>query len=277
VVELERLAFNRQHERREETVYYPIQIPYILHKPFSEVLQYSETTEAPSSDFVICFWEMYPKTERATSVSNVIVTDGCIDLVVDYDAKQIGFAGMNKTEFDYRINLPTRCFGARLKPGAFHQLFSLPATAAMNTFLPIDKVDKNFDCGSFFSLSFGEARAFFRTYFAEKSVKTIPNQFVRLFDELSDNIPVSVAELYERVRYSPRQCQRLFVQNFGLSPQLVLSILRFQYCLKVLTAGMAKPSDILNFTSYYDQSHYIKDFKRNLGLTPFELLRRYKT
>jgi AraC-like DNA-binding protein len=261
----------------ENVGYYPLQIPYILHKPFSEAIRYTEKTDASSSAFVICFWEMRPKTEKELSVSNVIVTDGCIDLVVDYDARQIGFAGMSRTEFDYRIQLPTRCFGARMKPGAFHQLFSLPAAAAMDAFLSIDEVDRDFDCPAFFSLSFEKAGRFFRAYFAEKSVGIVPNQFVRLFDELSGAIPDSAAELYRRMGYGPRQCQRLFSQNFGLSPQMTLSILRFQRCLKALTSGRARPSDILSVSSYYDQSHYIKDFKRNIGLTPSELLRRYDT
>jgi AraC-like DNA-binding protein len=258
-------------------MYYPIQIPATLHRPFSKAVQYTEQTDVPSSDFVICFWEMRPKTEKHLSVSHVIVTDGCIDLVVDYDAGRIGFAGMSKTEFGYRMDLPTRCFGARMKPGAFHQLFSLPATAAMDAFLPIEEADKGFDRKAFFALPFDKANACFRAYFAEKSAGVAPNRFVGLFDELSDAIPDSTTELYGRMGYSPRQCQRLFSQNFGLSPHMTLSILRFQLCLSLLTSGEAKPSDVLDSTSYYDQSHYIKDFKRNIGLTPFELLRRYRT
>jgi AraC-like DNA-binding protein len=57
---------------------------------------------------------------------------------------------------------------------------------------------------------------------------------------------------------------------------MALCLIRFQKCLEILTGGKAAPSDILNITAYYYQSHFIKDFKRNVGLTPFELIRRYK-
>ena len=257
-------------------MYYPIQIPYTLSESFRGAVSYTEDTDPRSSDFVICLWEMQPLSEEETSVTNVIVMDGCIDLVVHFDAGRIGFSGMSKTEFDYRLDLPTRCFGARMKPGAFHQLFGLPASSAMDHFLPVNDADKDFDCGSFFSLPFSEAKAYFRNYLAEKSEGIVPNLFVGLFDELSDSPPETVATLYDRLHYSPRQCQRLFAENYGFSPQATLSILRFQLCLKVLTSGAASPGDILGITSYYDQAHFINDFKRNIGLTPFELIRQYK-
>ncbi|MGO2891387.1 MAG: helix-turn-helix domain-containing protein, partial [Enterococcus devriesei] len=65
-------------------------------------------------------------------------------------------------------------------------------------------------------------------------------------------------------------------QNYGLTPKMVLSILRFQKCLQILTAQQAKPADILAVTDYYDQPHFNRDFKRYLGITPLELLARYK-
>ncbi len=57
---------------------------------------------------------------------------------------------------------------------------------------------------------------------------------------------------------------------------MVLSILRFQRCLQILTSNQAKPADILTVTNYYDQPHFNKDFKRHLGITPLELMARYK-
>ena len=38
----------------------------------------------------------------------------------------------------------------------------------------------------------------------------------------------------------------------------------------------AKPNDILDATTYYDQSHFIKDFKKHIGLTPIEYIKAQK-
>lgn len=257
-------------------MYYPVQVPYILNSDFSRHIAYSEKTVEPLRDFVICVWEMQPRSSEKTTVTNIIAADGCIDLVVNYDNKQIGFAGMSKTDFNFSIELPNKSFGARLKPGAFEQLTGLPATAAMDSFLPPETVFSDFDVDRFFSLSFEQAKAYLETYLQQIASHKAPNSFVVLFDELSNRPPLTATELYQRLNYSPRQCQRLFIKHFGITPQMALCVLRFQYCLSVLTSGRAEPSDILGLAAYCDQSHFIKDFKRNIGLTPFEYLRKYK-
>jgi AraC-like DNA-binding protein len=257
-------------------MYYPVQIPFILNQRFAEVIRYTEEIPQSFGDFVICFWEMTPLTKREIEVDNVIVTDGCIDLVVEYDSKRIGYAGMSKTEFHYRIDSYSRSMGARLKPGAFHQLTGLPAGAAMDTFLPLDTADKAFDVDAFFALSFEQAKVRFKEYLNKLISDKIPDNFTLLFDALSQLSPVTAGDLYDQLHFSSRQCQRLFAKHFGLTPQMALCLIRFQKCLEILTGGKAAPSDILNITAYYDQSHFIKDFKRNVGLTPFELIRRYK-
>jgi AraC-like DNA-binding protein len=257
-------------------VYYPVQIPFLLSRRFAEAVRYTEETPQSSGNFVICFWEMTPLSKRKIEIDNVIVTDGCIDLVVEYDSGHIGYAGMSKTEFHYKIDSATRCMGARLKPGAFHQLTGLPASAAMDTFLSLDTVDKTFDADAFFALSFEQANVRFREYLDMLTSDKIPDSFTLLFDVLSQLPPVTTSDLYNQLHFSSRHCQRLFVKHFGLTPQMVLSLIRFQKCLEILTGGKTAPHDILNTTTYYDQSHFIKDFKRNIGLTPFELIRRYK-
>jgi AraC-like DNA-binding protein len=254
-------------------MYYPVQIPFILNRRFAESIRYAEEPQPPGG-FVICFWEMTPLNKRKIEVDNVIVTDGCIDLVLEYDRGLIGYAGMSKTEFHYKIDSAARCMGARLKPGAFHQLTGLPAGAAMDAFLPLDVADKAFDAADFFALSFERAKARFREYLRALIGDKTPDDFTLLFDALSGSPPLTTGALYDRLHFSPRQCQRLFAKHFGLTPQMALCLIRFQKCLEILTDGKAAPGDILNMAAYYDQSHFIKDFKRNIGLTPLELIRR---
>jgi len=256
-------------------MYYPIQIPYILNKSFAESVRYSEEIVPQLQDFVICLWEMQPRAEQRIIADNVIVADGCIDLVVDYKWKEIGFAGMSKTVFDDKIQTPSQYVGARLKPGAFHAITGLSATEAMDKFLPLDKVDKNFDTQSFFSLPFNEVKESFKNYLGGLIRGKESNEFTTLFDRFSIDIPDSATEIYDRLHFSPKHCQRLFTKHFGLSPQMVLSIIRFQKCLEMLTSNKELPSGVLEMINFYDQSHFIKDFKKNIGLTPLELVRKY--
>jgi len=239
-------------------------------------MRYTETAAVQCGGFVICFWEMQPLTNSKLSVENVIAADACIDIVVLFDEKSIGFAGMSKTEFHFIHDLPNRSFGARLMPGAFHQITGLPATAAMNGFLPLEAVFKDFNKSVFFSLAFEQAKEFLKYSLSEKTRTMVPDTFTTLFNTLSESTPATAKELYQMLHFSPRQCQRLFEKHYGISPKMALSILRFQKCLQILTSPKAVPADILNATSYYDQPHFINDFKRNIGLTPLELIHIYR-
>ena len=256
-------------------MYYPIQIPYILDKEFAESIKYSEEIIPNLEDFVICFWEMQPLLNVEKTVENIIIADGCIDLVVDYDGKRIGFAGMSKTDFNFKINLPNNSMGVRLKPGAFYAITNISANKAMDNFIPIDTIDRHFNIKEFFEFDFLSAKIFFKNYIGSLIKNKKQSKFMTLFEKLNNEIPNSALEVYKKLYYSQRQCQRLFSKNYGLSPQMVLCILRFQWCLKNLTSGEKSPKDIMDISNYYDQSHFIHDFKQNIGLTPFELVRKY--
>lgn len=240
-------------------------------------MRYIEEPADECGGFAICYWEMQPITERKLSVSNIIATDACIDLVASFDEKNIGFVGMSKTEFDFEVEMPSRSFGVRMMPGAFYQLTGLPASAAMDSFLPIETAFSDFDKALFFSLPFEQAKEYFRKVLTGHTQGKSPDEFTLLFHTLSAETPSTVAELCRLLHFSPRQCQRLFGLHYGITPKMALSIIRFHKCMEILASPKAKPSDILRVTGYYDQPHFIKDFKRNIGITPLELIRTYQS
>ena len=255
-------------------MYYPIQIPYVLDRKFSQAVIYTEQPAPSCGGFVICFWEMLPREALCASVSNIIAADACVDLVVSFDERTVGFCGMSQTQFDFELNFPARFFGARMMPGAFFQLTGLSAATAMDNFLPIDAIFDDFDTAHFFALPFAKAKEYFENFITRKTQDQTPDMFTMLFSSLYKNPPADVGELCRALDFSPRKCQRLFAKHFGISPKLALSIVRFQKCLEILTAPTASPFDILSAVNYYDQPHFINNFKRNLGITPLELLRR---
>ena len=69
--------------------------------------------------------------------------------------------------------------------------------------------------------------------------------------------------------YSKRYLDMLFKEHVGLSPKSLASILRFQYFYQSWSQGEADAfsKDAL-YAYYYDQSHFIKEFKRFTGYTP---------
>jgi len=259
-------------------MYYPLQIPNILDKDFFKHVDYQEEIIPELQDFVICFWQMQPKIGEEKVVRDLVLIDGCTELVISYINKTISYAApsMSKTAYDETTPAERSYIGAKLKPGAFTQLTGLPATAVDGNYLKLEDIDEYFDSESLIGLTFEETKTFLKNYMQKLIQNKKPNEFVKLFDELCNHPPTSAEQLYQKYHFSPRQCQRHFIKNFGITPQMVLTILRFHFCLNKITAGEVAPNEILDLIQFSDQSHFIREFKKYLGLTPYEYLKKYQ-
>lgn len=80
---------------------------------------------------------------------------------------------------------------------------------------------------------------------------------------------VRVEVVASRVGVSTRQLERLFAHHVGLSPKQLLRVTRFQQVLTALQAphGSRWP-DLAVRLGYYDQAHFINDFRGITGETP---------
>jgi AraC-like DNA-binding protein len=79
----------------------------------------------------------------------------------------------------------------------------------------------------------------------------------------------SVAAVAESVGVSSRQLGRLFAQHLGVAPKVVAQVLRFQGALRSLMRdpGCAL-ADIAARCGYFDQAHFVRDFRRFTGGVP---------
>ena len=81
----------------------------------------------------------------------------------------------------------------------------------------------------------------------------------------------SVNELSNRNNVSRRQLLRKFSSTIGLSPKQLSKTIRIQAILKtLLTEKVTSLTELAYENEYFDQAHFIKDFKEFTGLTPKE-------
>jgi AraC-like DNA-binding protein len=80
---------------------------------------------------------------------------------------------------------------------------------------------------------------------------------------------IRIHELAKQTGYSKRYLDMLFKEHVGVSPKSLARILRFQYFYQSWTQENtpAVSTDTV-YSYYYDQSHFIKEFKRFSGYTP---------
>ncbi|CAM3022780.1 AraC family transcriptional regulator [Chryseobacterium flavum] len=85
---------------------------------------------------------------------------------------------------------------------------------------------------------------------------------------------VSSRELQHFTGYSERHLERKFEHYIGMSPKKYGNIIRLHYFLSILNNGTdEKNMTMLSYEAgYADQSHLIREFKNNIGLTPKQYL-----
>jgi AraC-like DNA-binding protein len=71
-----------------------------------------------------------------------------------------------------------------------------------------------------------------------------------------------------RYGISSRYLQKLFVEFTGLSPKLYSKINRFQKSLALTSNNDQSLTSIAYQSGYFDQSHFIRDFKLFTGVSP---------
>jgi AraC-like DNA-binding protein len=80
---------------------------------------------------------------------------------------------------------------------------------------------------------------------------------------------IEVKELERKTGYSKRYLDMLFKEHLGIAPKTFATILRFQRFYKAWSnETRSDPAKLNLYEAYYDQSHFIKEFKRYTGYTP---------
>ncbi|MBJ7428847.1 MAG: AraC family transcriptional regulator, partial [Bacteroidia bacterium] len=80
---------------------------------------------------------------------------------------------------------------------------------------------------------------------------------------------LSINELTEDLKINRRQLERKFSSVIGLSPKQLSKIIRIQSTLKMLANKQFTSLTAIAYEgSYYDQAHFIKDFKEFTGVSP---------
>ena len=67
---------------------------------------------------------------------------------------------------------------------------------------------------------------------------------------------------------TPRYLHKLIYKHTGLSPVSFNKIVRFQHSLKLITNNTLPFTTVAYDSGYFDQSHFIRDFKSFTGVTP---------
>jgi AraC-like DNA-binding protein len=86
---------------------------------------------------------------------------------------------------------------------------------------------------------------------------------------------LTIASVTQRIGLSPRRFIQVFKLEVGMSPKLFCRVRRFQHLLESVREQAAPNwARLASECGYFDQSHFIHDFRIFSGLTPTEYVRQ---
>ena len=243
------------------------------------------------AEFVKCYWTLESKKNKAPKI-NTIVPDGTMKLIFHY-----GDLYKNHLDNGESFILPkcfligqltrpfiveplgiTGSFVVRFHPNGFLPFTTIPIKEMENTAVPLEKLfgkdGQEIGANILKAKSTSERIELIEIFLLNrltdrKNIDDIVKSTVEAI--LTANGQLSVNELSKRNNINRRQLTRKFSSTIGLSPKQLSKTIRLQNALKSFTTNNNKSLTELAYENeYYDQAHFIKEFKEFTGLTPKE-------
>ncbi len=259
-------------------LYQPIQ-PTVRQSGEDEVFYLEYLPDPSLQQLIYCYWEL--KTARPLQVdfSYRVVADGCMDILMEMNnPDQSYITGLATSYIEFPIGPYFHYVGIRFLPGGFPRMFGVNASTLTNRFEDLKSVVpklSDFLTGQFvekqgqdsIKISLDE---YFLPYIAqplEEDDRVLDAMKVIL--EQRGQIPVAQLD----TGLSPRQLRRRFHFYLGDSAKTFTKVVRFQQFLQAKPSRQALKQDKLFYdVGYYDQAHFIKEFKHFYGITPNQAL-----
>lgn len=188
--------------------------------------------------------------------------------------------GIVSGKFTRKLKGTGKVLGIKFRPGAFYPFYQQPVSGFTDGTLAFtDAFDEDLQIIESDILKQEEnekmaakAESFLLNYLPEEDTNI---HRVNKIIEFVINEPSvhKVGDLSDHFNVSKRTLQRLFKKYVGVSPKWIIQRYRIHEAAEKLASGLSKnwPQLALNL-GYFDQSHFIKDFKQIVGRTPKDYL-----
>jgi len=223
----------------------------------------------------------------------------CVYWVTEFGRSAINGVGTGR--FVRLLEGRGRVFGVRFRPGGFHPFFGSPVSTITDGSLSLHAVFG--EPGRVLEKSLTDLDV------AAGRAETLPGAATRPADDLADELMMDLTDrfLLERLPapdprfdavtaivhaiastpgitrveavagrygYTVRSLQRLFGQYVGVSPKWVIKRYRLHEAVERMNRGLpVRWSRLAAELGYFDQAHFIKDFRALIGRSPGEYAR----
>lgn len=238
-----------------------------------------------------CYWTLEAPKETIPQ-KQTIVPDGCMEMIFHYGDLYRQYTNNNHfitqprcfvigqltKPLEIEATGTTGIFSVRFHPDGFLPFATMPIKDMENTAIPLgilfgqegNAIAEKIINASSVSERINDIEQFFNTLLsAGETIDRIVKSTVDTILTANGQLPVT--ELLNQLQINRRQLERKFASAIGLSPKQLSKTIRLQATIKKLLDKQFTSLTALAYEGeYYDQAHFIKDFKELTGFTPKE-------
>lgn len=233
--------------------------------------------------YIYCYWRLQTHEPLENAFTYRVVADGCIDVFFELSNPAESFVmGFCKKYTEFELANSFDYMGIRFLPTMFTQLFKVDAAELSNQDQPLDNIVPTL-------------AQYIRGHFQKNTTPIEMQQRLDFYfdDFLSDVTIEEDDRFYNALQLilqqqgalqiekdlntglSPRQLRRKFNYYIGASPKTFGKVIRFQSILRAKPSTQSLRKNKLFYeVGYYDQAHFIKEFKNLYGVSPSKVYAR---
>lgn len=238
---------------------------------------------------VKCFIILQNSVNQSVPETFKIIADGCPGLI--FQQRTDAFTNCSGTTFpslylhglttSHAENIATGNYSnliVHFYPHALKAVFGLHASELTNSFAALnDIVANNLTDRLMEADSIDQKIALLSAFLLKLSIKNADASQAKMAYIISKiktaGPDFSLSNLYSELSLSGRSLERMVKTHIGVSPKIFFRISRFQNALDILRRKKSNSLCQLAYESnYFDQSHYIRDFRQFTGSAPREFI-----
>jgi AraC-like DNA-binding protein len=253
-------------------------------------MNYQVYTPSPSlQPFVKCFWTLEDDISGA-HVKQRVVPDGCMELIFHYGDHYRQFFedgsaiiqprsfvfGQITTYIEIAPEGVSGIVAARFLPEGLMPFLDIPVSAlenkAVDTGIVFGEKGKALEQEVLSATTTAARIELIETFLLSKlaeptTIDSITRSCVELIFQSQGQLDMQ--EVAGKVNINRRNMERKFTSKVGMSPKQLSRVVRLQATLKMLEQNKSSSLTSLAYENgYYDQAHFIKDFKEFTGMSP---------
>ncbi len=230
-------------------------------------------------NYIYCFWQLKTQNPLHQDYNYRVVSDGCIDIFFDHKQPNENFVmGFCRKYTRFPIGKEFDYIGIRFLPSAFPILFNIDAKTLSNQSQELNNVLPSFSEWINSVIKPSDSFNTITKTLDKKIIEFSKNQNIRHDHRFLEALNLIFqkngyldTEKDLAIGLSPRQLRRIFNFYIGTTAKSFSNVVRFQHILNAKPSKQSLKESKLYFdVGFFDQAHFIKNFKTYYGVTPSE-------